>query len=281
MKTAWIGIREQPHYRRDAFAAGLRACGYDVRFGVPTSIGAGDVLVSWNRYGMWHDIATRAEAAGAVVLVAENGYVGPDGVSPHDMEPRCWYALAVGGHNGRGAWPYAGPERWNALNVKLWPWAGEGGHVLVCPNRSFGQPGNVMPPDWANDVARRLRAVTDREIRIRPHPGNGKAPPLEPDLHEAHACVIWSSSVGLQALIAGVTVICEAPHWICKTAALPFIKWIEKNEFCGADEDFLELYRRAALERLAHAQWHVDEIASGEPFARLIEHATKREAVAA
>lgn len=282
MTRAYCLIRPQPVYRHDAFMRGLTAAGFLTEARAPRAVEAGDVLCIWNRYGLEHDLATRFEAAGGTVLVAENGYVGPGGASPHDMEPRCWYALAVSGHNGRGTWPFGDSSRWDALGIELKPWRTEGKHILVAPNRPFGQPGNVMPADWANDVARRLRAVTDREIRIRPHPGNGKAPPLEPDLRDAWATVIWSSSVGVQSLIAGVPVICEAPFWICKSAAMACDAShpaIDHPQFVATwDADIRRLF---AMQRLAWAQWHVDEIATGEPFARLIERAMKRAAVAA
>lgn len=282
MNRAWIGIREQPHYRRDAFAAGLRACGYDVRFGVPDDILPGDVVCGWNRYMLWHDIATRAEAAGALYLCAENGYLGPGGVSPHQMEPREWYALALGGHNGSGACPSGDSSRWDALGVDLKPWRTDGEHILVCPNRSFGRPDLIIPLRWADDVKARLERVTKRPVRIRPHPGNGKQQrPLADDLAGAWACMIWSSSAGVQALIRGVPVVCEAPAWICRQAAI-----LTK---APDDESMLESFprfgdnvaRRAALRALAWAQWHVGELATGEPFARLIEHAANREAIAA
>ena len=42
----------------------------------------GDVLVIWNRYSEMHLVASRAEAQGARVWVAENGYLGAGGTSP-------------------------------------------------------------------------------------------------------------------------------------------------------------------------------------------------------
>lgn len=272
MKRAYCLIRPQPVYRHDAFILGLTAAGFFTEAREPRAVEPGDALCIWNRYGANHELASRFEAAGGIVAVAENAYIGPGGVSPHDMEPRCWYALAVGGHNGRGTWPVGDSSRWDALGIELKPWRTEGKHILVAPNRPFGQPGNVMPADWASDVARRLRAVTDREIRIRPHPGNGAAKPLEPDLQDAALCVIWSSSVGVSALVAGVPVMCEANHWICRGATG---KHHVDSPWMG------ETHRKWELRKLAWAQWHVDELATGEPFARLIDHAMKREAVAA
>lgn len=262
---AWNLTRSDIVYRHASFSAGLRAAGYEVRSGSPEGK-AGDVLLIWNRYGAYHDLATKFEAAGGTVIVAENGYIAPGGTSPHAMNPRMVYALAIGGHNGQGTWPSGGPERFDALGVDLKPWRTDGGHVLVCPNRSFGIPGRMMPSDWANDVCRRLRRITKREIRLRPHPGN--APPKKPlaaDLADAWACVIWSSSAGVHALVEGIPVICEAPYWICKLAArLHGFGDIE------AEENTKEIRRMTALQRMAWGQWHLSEIESGEAFIRLL-----------
>lgn len=252
--------------------AGLKAAGFDARSGPPQQGAApGDIMVCWNRYHDTHALAERFERAGGIVAVAENGYVGPGGVSPHQMQPREWYALAIGGHNGSGAWPAGDSSRWGALKVDLKPWRTEGKHILVCPNRSFGRPDLIMPLRWAEDVTARIAKVTKREIRIRPHPGNGAhRTPLSDDLRGAHACVIWSSSAGVQALISGVPVICEGPAWICKDAACPSWEHLARGGVYGG-------HRRRALERLAWAQWRVDEIATGAPFVHLL----KREAAPA
>ena len=265
MKRAYIGIRQEPHYRRDAFVNGLKAVGYDVRLGPPRDIDEDTVYVSWNRYNEGHEYCNKVEQAGGTCLIAENAYLGPQGQSPHEMNPRCWYALSIGYHNGAGSWHVGGPERFAALNVELKPWRTEGSHVLILPNRSFGVPELAMPYDWPRKVVERLQRVTKREIRVRPHPGNGAhKTPLAKDLENAWAAVIWSSSAGVQALIEGVPVVYEAPYWICSGAASRQIENIESG--------FIR--RRCRLEsfrRMSFAQWRVDEIASGEAFRRLLQ----------
>lgn len=249
-------VRDQPVYRRESFIAGLRAVGYDVR-DKPFEADEGDVLVIWNRYAEWHERACAWEARGGTVLVAENAYLGLD------RRDRRRYALACEGHNGSGFWPMGGPERWAALGIDLRPWREAGEHVLVCPNRSFGSPKMTMPSTWVDDVVRRLKRVTDRPIRVRPHPGNTPPTvPLERDLDGAWCVVIWSSSVGCEALVAGIPVICEAPYWIAKAAAC--------NDATKV-ESLVRGDRLAAMQRLAWAQWHVDEIASGLAFEHLLQ----------
>jgi len=249
-------IRQQPHYRHDAFLSGLAAAGYEVHDSAPTfPVRPGDVLVIWNRYFQTEQIADRFEADGGTVLVAENGYVR----GRHDGGD--YYALAVHGHNGSGRWHVGGSERWDALGIELKPWRTEGTHILVAPNRPFGMRGTVMPERWGEQTAERLRKLTDRPVRLRLHPGNGRAQvPLEDDLRDAHCVVIWSSSVGVKALIEGIPVVCMAPYWICRGAAGSHI-----DEALWRRE-----YRENAMHALAWAQWSVQEIASGEPFLHLL-----------
>ena len=263
---AWNLTRQEMHYRHGAFTHGLRTAGYDVRSDYSAGGGRGNVLLIWNRYGQYHDIATRFEATGGTVLVAENGYLGPDGISPHAMNPRTMYALGRGAHNDSTAIPEGGPERWAALGVDLAPWRTVGEHILVCPNRSFGIPERMMPPNWPIDVCNRLRKLTKREIRLRPHPGNSPAKkPLAEDLAGAWATVIWSSSAGVHSLIAGGPVICCAPHWICKGAADAHLECVEKVDDRGGLQT-----REEAMQRLAWGQWHLSEIESGASFRALL-----------
>lgn len=284
---AFCLVRSQPQYRREAFESGLKACGYELLSGgVWWPARPGDVLVTWNRYGDQEQIADRFEKEGGTVLVAENGYLG------RDEDGRQFYAIARGGHNGQGWWPEGGPERWTRLNVDLRPLRRAGDYILVCPNREFGRRGFIQPWDWANTVARQIKRLTPMPVLIRPHPGNWQSHPpkvpLERDLERAYACVIWSSSCGVHALVAGVPVLCDCPAWICKDAAAS--SWLDLHQRLDDDnaprrgalgrESAVAIEderRRRALERLAWAQWTVDEIASGRPFALLLSDTRQAE----
>lgn len=276
MPKAYCLIRAEPHYRRDAFVTGLSAAGYGVVEGSPPEKGdqTGNVLVIWNRYMDRHILASKFEARGGITLVAENGYLGPGGVSPHGMEPRTIYALARSSHNGSGKWFVGGGERFAALNAEIKPWRTDGVHVLIAANRSFGMPGIVMPITWADDTAREIRSETDRPIRVRLHPGNGAAKiPLEDDLEGCFAVVIWSSSVGVQALLEGIPVVTHSPFWIMKDACAKSLRAITQHEMPGRKIDVVpppraEFWekRLRAFEKMAWAQFTSDEIASGLPF---------------
>ena len=259
-------LRRDPWYRREAFELGLKRAGHEVLVRSPDRGRAGDVMLIWNRYGSVHELALRFESEGGRVLVAENGYIGAGGTSPKfDVHPKgpqagSYYALSEAYHNGRGRWPSGGPERLNALGLNLAPWRAEGEHILVCPNRAFGVGEQVMHPDWAERCATRLRKGTKRPVRIRSHPGND-APkrPLSEDLKGAWAVVVWSSSVAVHALAAGVPTFIEAPWQIVKAAGAS-----------GAVDAPVLPDRQPVFERMAWAQWRLDEIETGEPFRRLL-----------
>lgn len=260
-------IREAVAYRREAFLAGLDRAGYRVvQHGTPES--SRDLLCIWNKYTQNERDAEAWEAAGGTVVVVENGYIG------HDKQGRQHYAIACHAHNGAGWWPIGTDDlRWPRLGIDVKPWRKEGQHILVCAQRSIGSRTMASPPGWAETTAKRLRQLTTREVRIRPHPGN-KEPPkvlLADDLRDAHACVIWSSGCGVHALVAGVPVFYHAPNWICEGAA---IRLCEAPEAVVCDDAL----RMQALRRMCWAQWSVDEIAAGEPFIRIRSAILERQA---
>lgn len=261
-------IREQPWYRREAFVAGLRNAGHEVVVSPPVKADKNTLLVIWNRYGENNYLAERVEQAGGKVIVAENGYIGAGGGTPkfqvHPAGPSAehYYALALGWHNGGGVWNVGAGDRWSALGVEIRPWRFEGEYILVCPNRSFGVPGRMMPTDWAEKTKLRLERETKMPVRIRAHPGNHSPKrPLAQDLAGAFLVVVWSSSCGVHALVDGIPVICEAPYWICRSAAPSLAGLAHTDSFPN---------REHALHRLAWAQWTVAEISSGEPFSILL-----------
>lgn len=262
MSFAYNLLREQPHYRREAFSSGLKAVGFDVRTAPPAKFEHSDLLLIWSRYGAMHELAVRAEAAGATVAVSENGYLNPGGTSPHSDSDRQIYALAIGQHNDSTAVPDGDGSRWSSLAIDLKPWRTDGAHILLLPNRSFGTPGRVMPVDWIDQTAKRLRKLTKREIRTRLHPGNSPPrTPLADDLAGAHCVIQWHSSAGVHALIQGIPVISLAPAWIAMDAAGRSLDQIESPPMPD---------RLPAMQRLARAQFSVTEIADGSAFRHVL-----------
>ena len=109
-------VRPQPHYRRDAFERGLRRLGFAVDAQPRGGVSPEDVLVIWNRYGHYAQIAERAERQGATVIVAENGLLG------RDRPDGKWYSLAIGlpaGGGGRLPEPLPGEDRTGTIGAEF------------------------------------------------------------------------------------------------------------------------------------------------------------------
>lgn len=240
VKRALCLIRQQLVYRRDVFCEGLEQAGYRLVYAL-NDPRKGDVLVIWNRYGKYHFVATRFERAGATVVVAENGYING---------AERYLALAKSHHSGAGQWNVGGPERWDALGIALQPWR-TGKEVVVLGQRGIGEPGIAAPRSWAQGL---------RIGRVRPHPGNKTAVPLEQDLVDASAVVTWSSAAALRALAMGIPVFCAFPEWIGMAASTPLSQFPKHR-----DVDRLAMFRR-----LSWAQWTLEEIRSGEAFRCLL-----------
>lgn len=258
-------IRELPHYRRHAFVEGLQKAGYSITDSLALPSSKDDLLVIWNRYGQFESRANNWEANGGTVLVAENGYVGKD------QDGLQYYALAVHGHNGSGWFPVGDEDRFSKLNIELKPFIHRKGYYLVCGQRGIGSALMASPPNWHERARNYLRSLKPLpEVKVRLHPGpHDPVVKLEDDFAGASICIIWSSSSGVKALIEGIPVKYDAPHWICSPSATR----LRSGEMLR-DEGA----RLHALQRMAWAQWSVAELASGEPFVRILEGVRKGEA---
>lgn len=234
MPTALSLLPDGPNYRREAFSTGLRAAGFTMaEFCVPKE---GDVLLLWNRHPKHEPIAKQFEAAGATVLVTENGYFGKEWAA------RKWFALAKGHHNGAGAWNQGPDARWDEWGAEIGAARGAEGETVILAQRGIGEPGVASPSWWAQSAQRRYGG------RIRPHPGAvNNVADLLVDLKWASRVITWGSSAALLAMLDGIEVVSE------------FEKWIGK----GAD-------RLAIFRRLIWAMWTSEEIESGQAFQWLL-----------
>lgn len=229
--------------------------GFQVSYNPLRKITPDDILVIWNRGPGFDAEARRHEAAGSRVIVAENGMTPAVDQDGHQL-----FSLALGQHNGAGTWFTGVTSRWKSMGIELQPWRPPGAEIILLPQRGIGVAPVTMPKRWTIETQTRLKALTSRPVRVRPHPGlKSKAPPLEPDLQNAHACVTWASSAGIKALIAGVPVFYCMPKWIGAPAAkhLDISRDLESVK-C---DDFA---RVTMFERLAWCQWRISEIASGQ-----------------
>lgn len=249
MTRAMLMLLDQPnkHREADAFAAGLREHGYSVHNAIPDPK-RGDLLLIWNRMGKHHSEARRFEAAGARVIVAENGYLGAE------WRGQRWFAMSVGHHNGAGRWPVGGPERWDSWGVELAPMRDLGGETVMLAQRGIGEQALRAPERWTDQTARQYGA------RLRRHPGTRKdGISLEQDLRGASAVVTWSSGAALKALVMGCHCWHGMPRWIGAPAATRVGAPLNLND-----------RRLPMFQRLAWAMWSEAEAASGVAFGGLL-----------
>lgn len=262
MKRACCLFRSTPHYRRGAFFEGLSRLGFAVD-DVPTrnkaKIKPSSLLIVWNRYGVFDAQARQFIKAGATVIVAENSYL------PMRNTKKA-FALSLWHHNGAGKWPKM-DSRADLLDVELKPWRSSGSNILILPQRGIGPPGVAMPRAWPEDIQNRLKK---RPIRMRKHPGMNDVKPIEQDLDDARCAVVWGSGAGLKALCQGVPVFHEFPKWIGRFGGHFGIDCIGDNDLPALMGD-----RELMLDNISRAQWTVEEVKTGEPFARLLDIAKK------
>jgi hypothetical protein len=264
MPTAIVTLRSEPFYRREAFVGGLKRLGYSVELSderttsrdatLPYPESRDDLLVNWNRkQGPQERAAQEWERRGGTVITTENAYL--------QRVDKSAYAISVGHHCGAGWFPVDESEdRFTPLGFPLENRSAFGGRILVCAQRGVGSTEMASPPQWGNKMAQELsRRYPDREVRLRSHPGMLKPRvSLEQDLEGASLCVIWSSACGVRAMTMGVAVVYKAPHWICADGARSQTGlWLPPVNVMPA------------LNKMAHGQWSVAEIAAGEPFARM------------
>jgi hypothetical protein len=126
---------------------------------------------------------------------------------------------------------------------------------VILPQRGIGPPGVATPPQWLQNVRNRLTTAGIKH-RVRPHPGQREAMPLEQDLRNASVVWTWGSGAALKALAMGVAVKHEMPGWI------------------GA-QDNTDAGRLAMFRRLAWAMWTLPEIESGQAFEALLTDTRK------
>lgn len=246
MRAAVNLLRQQPHYRRDIFSAGLAACGFSVVNEIARPQ-PGDLLLIWNRYAGYGEMADHFERHGARVLVAENCPFG------NGWREGVWYSIAgrhvamTGGEIRDG-----GPRRWDAWGVDLKPFRTGGSETVILGQRGIGHRDTQSPPKWAEMVARRYGG------RIRKHPGTAAdVVPLDMDLIHAREVITWSSAAAVQALAMGVPVWHAHPRCVVAGAGRLL------DEYPGEPKRD-EAARLEVFRRLAWAIWSTDEIQSGE-----------------
>jgi hypothetical protein len=227
-----------------------------------------DSIITWNYYGIAKRIAEHFAKIGCNHYVVENGYINASNENKYFSIAKHLHLIPNLNNDN--------PSRWEALGIDIKPWKKNGSHVLVCGQRGGNHTEHFMPLDWPQNIIQRLRKITDRPIWYRPHPARQRIPdikhldnvqivstdvPLEEHLNNAHAVVVYSSNAATNALLNGVPAFYEGKNLTCAELSLSDINKIEQPMYPEREEFF---------QRLAWAQWNLDEIKSGEAWAHYL-----------
>ena len=168
-------------------------------------------------------------------------------------------------------------DRFDALGLERTTKRQDGTFVMVC-GQMVGDAQHRLDfrsmVAWIRNTFRDLAAHTDRELVYRPHPAavaitggplvhppgasriSDPLSPLDRELQGAHALVTYNSTAGLLALLAGVPVFCNKSAFYADLVNTKLSK-IEKPVWKNTKRFF---------ERLAYAQWTLEELRGGAPL---------------
>lgn len=166
-------------------------------------------------------------------------------------------------------------DKWNTirstLNLDVKDWRVKGRHILICMQRDGGfSMKNLDPIEWLRSKISKIRAYSDRQIIIRPHPGkpqdfskfvsstvsvqDSTAIPLVESMNKAHAAVFFNSSSSVAAICEGVPIFVDDQSCVAWKVANKDLKNIETPEFFD---------RTQWIQDLAAAHWSDEESAQG------------------
>lgn len=189
-----------------AFAAG---CGGRVVNGGPVRPGP---VALWGEHKFWPTLQA-AIAEGRTWYYGDHAYFGRNifyritknalqhtGIGPADLARLDFVRDRL--QSVRGALDFS-PQQ-NDLN----------GFILLCPpSEPCANRAGFTQAEWTRIVTRKLRRITNRELRIRQKPKVNRAPaPLLEALRGAYALVTFTSNVAVESLVAGFPAICTGSN---------------------------------------------------------------------
>ena len=176
------------------------------------------------------------------------------------------------------------------LGIKLKPIkTKKDGHILICMQRDGGfAMKSLNPMVWLKEKIQQIRSISNRQIHIRPHPGQydmnqfaaytskqgqrQNIVVIEPNqsrlvdnLQGAHSAVVFNSSASVAAVCEGVPVFADDSS--CVSWSL-------------ANHDILKIETPAAFERqqwindLASAHWSDEDASQGRVYQKFLPYLT-------
>ena len=170
------------------------------------------------------------------------------------------------------------------LNIQLQPpQSNTDGHILICVQRDGGFAMKTLDPQiWLQQKISEIRSVTDRAIRIRPHPGkfvmsnfesytrmpgvtvsDPLASKLADDLQGAHSAVFFNSSASVAAACAGISVFADDAS--CVT-------WAVANHVTAKIETPQVFDRQQWIYDLAAAHWSDQDAQQGLIYQKFLPY---------
>lgn len=254
----------------EAFANGVAHLGHEV---VYNDINA-DVAVIWSV--LWHGRMSANKNVwdtfikqNKKVIVLEVGAL---------FRGTTW-KVGINGINRDATFPKGNnnSDRATQFGLELKPWNTDGSKIVICTQHDKSEQWTNMPTinQWVSNMVNDIRAYTDKEIIIRPHPRckinipgvTVQAPKQIPgtyddfdlEFDDVYAVVNWSSNPATQAVMAGIPVY-TGPSSLAWDVSIKDLQNINDPKLHD---------RTQWLNNLAYTEWSVPEISQGIPIKHL------------
>ena len=271
-----------------AFASGVRASGDEVVDAVSatTDHSQMDAFLTWNGLkNQMKPIADAYKAAGKKVVILETPLMNRD-VDPRDYASgRLGINHIVYSYGDFNIPESAGPERFEKLGIELLPWRKKGDHIVIAMQLSDDT--SICGVDffaWIENCIKQLREHTSRPIVLKSHPmieSNLNHPVRAMEaarlqdmstrlnfeifksnlddsrfdlLDNCWAVVCLTTGLAIDCVIRGIPVIATHPG--------NFMYPIQSNEILEIENPRMG-DRQPWFNRLAYAQWSIEEAESG------------------
>jgi len=157
-----------------------------------------------------------------------------------------------------------------------------GDQVLICQDLPLGLPQNQsasLHAQWGWEVYGKLKNVTDRTIRYRPHPftvsrgslpgdevSNARDEPMQEALRQAAVVITRWGGSGTDAILHGVPVVCDPEAFYAEYA---------ETDLSMVDDPMLlpEAKRVEFGSRLAYTQWTLTELSERQNAEIILQQA--------
>ena len=165
------------------------------------------------------------------------------------------------------------------------PQSNANGHVLICMQRDGGFAMKTLNPlQWLEQKIQQIRQHSQRQILIRPHPGDYRiqdfakykgrpgiklvdplTTKLTSNLSGAHAAVFFNSSASVAAVLAGIPIFVDDQSCV---------SWAVANHDIAKIETPAEFEREQWLYDLAAAHWSDQEAQQGLIWQKFLPYLT-------